>query len=488
MLVRSNCAATIRARDPPPPGRPTLGDPMPRSTTLTAHSGLLPPEAATPRVRLSTLVNLRWLAIAGQTATVVGAATVLSLSFRLWPCLLIVAVAATVNVVTMLTHPATHRLGERRAFLMVLFDLGQLTALLFLTGGLNNPFALLFLAPVTISATTLSLRSTLTLGAVAVVMITLLAGYHVPLRTRTGVELGLPPLQLVGFWCAIVVGLVFQAGFAFRLTKETERMSQALLATQTALSREQKLHDLGGVVAATAHELGTPLATIKLVSSELVEELSDRPDLREDAALIHQQADRCRDILRSMGRAGKADRQIDVAPLPEIVREAAEPHAGRGIEIRYDFRAQGGTADRVPQMRRLPEAIHGLRNLIQNAVDFARVAIWVDVVWSEDAISIRVTDDGDGYPPEMLSRLGDPFLRSRNPSARPHYDGMGLGLFISKTLLERTGGTVTFGNGSRPGRARRATRGGAIAEVSWPRASVAVETQGGLGQNPPITS
>ena len=458
---------------------------MPKTAARTAPASLLPPEAAAPRVRLSTLVNLRWLAIAGQAATVVGAATVLELSFRLWPCLAVIAVAATVNLAVALTHPANFRLGERWTFFMVLFDLGQLTVLLFLTGGLNNPFALLFLAPVTISATTLSLRSTLTLGAGAVVLITLLAGYHVPLRTASGIELRLPPLQLVGFWAAIVVGLLFQAGFAFRLTKETEHMSQALLAMQTALSREQKLHDLGGVVAATAHELGTPLATIKLVSSELVEELSDRADLREDAELIRQQADRCRDILRSMGRAGKSDRQMDAAPLTAIVREAAEPHASRGIEIRYDFQPAAGADGRPPLMRRLPEAVHGLRNLIQNAVDFAEAAIWVDVRWSEDAISIRVTDDGDGYPPEMLSRLGDPFLRSRNPAARPGYDGMGLGLFISKTLLERTGASVTFGNGSRPGRTRRATRSGAIAEVSWPRQAIAA-ARGGLGQNPPI--
>lgn len=260
-------------------------------------------------------------------------------------------------------------------------------------------------------------------------------------------------------------------------------MSNALLATQTALMREQKLHDLGGVVAAAAHELGTPLATITLAASELADDLADRPEQRDDALLIRGQADRCRDILRSMGRAGKGDRHIRSAPLETILREAAEPHAGRGIEIRYDCAPDDGDNGRHPPVRRTPEIIHGLRNLIQNAVDFADQTVWVDARWSADEVAVRVIDDGPGYPPEVLGRLGDPFLRSRN---RPGYDGMGLGLFIAKTLLERTGATVSFDNGSRPGRRRPPRRAGAIAEVAWPRAAILAQGQGGLGANLPL--
>ena len=444
---------------------------------------LLPPETRTPRVRLGTLINLRWLAIAGQTITVAVAAVVLRLPMELGLCFLAIGMAVVTNLTAIAAFPRTLRLAERAVFAWLMFDLVQVSVLLFLTGGLHNPFALLTLAPVTISATTLSMRSTFTLAAVAVVTVSLLGGFHMPLRMPDGAVLSLLPLQLVGFWAAIVICTLFLAGFASRLALETDRMSRALLATQTALEREQKLQDLGGVVAATAHELGTPLATITLVSAELAEELADRPELLEDALLIRGQADRCRDILRSMGRAGKSDRHLRTAPLEAVLQEAAEPHADRGVELVYDIAPFDGGQDRQPQIRREPEVIHGLRNLIQNAVDFAEMRVWIDARWSADEIAVRIIDDGPGYLPELIPRLGDPFFRNR---PRRDYDGMGLGLFIAKTLLERTGATIDFANGSRSGRQRPTTRAGAIAEVAWPRSTLAVGALGALGENTKI--
>ncbi|SFJ75681.1 sensor histidine kinase RegB [Jannaschia pohangensis] len=449
----------------------------------TGNAGLLPPETTHPQVRLQTLINLRWLAIVGQTTTVVLTSLALTMSVQLLLCLVVIGFAVAANVLATVIYPTSTRLSDRAAFFFLLFDLAQLAALLFLTGGLNNPFALLFLAPVTSSATALSLRSTLTLGVIAVALITFLGGYHMPLELADGSTLTLPPIFLMGFWAAIVIGTLFLAGFAYRLTLETERMSNALLATQTALAREQKLHDLGGVVAAAAHELGTPLATIKLVSSELAEELADRPDLHEDVMLIRSQADRCRDILRSMGRIGKRDRQVSSAPLEAILREAAEPHADRGITIRYDTAPLDGQQGTGPGLRRTPEVIHGLRNLIQNAVDFAETEIWIEGRWSTEAVVVRVIDDGPGYPADVLSRLGDPFLRNRR---RQGYEGMGLGLFISKTLLERTGATIAFFNGSQSGRNRPPKRGGAIAEVHWTRNTIEAPLREGLGENLPF--
>jgi two-component system sensor histidine kinase RegB len=450
--------------------------------------GLLPPEAASPSVRLRTLVNLRWLAVLGQTATVVGASLLVELSLELGLCFLAIGASVIANLLAMTLYPASQRLSEREAFGFLLFDLFQLTALLFLSGGLNNPFALLVIAPVTISATTLSLRSTVTLAGLGVLAMSLLGVYHEPLQLADGALLALSPLHLLGTWFAIIVGMLFLAGFAYRLTRETEQVSAALLATQTALAREQKLHDLGGVVAAAAHELGTPLATIKLVSSELADEIGDalpeREDLAQDARLIHAQADRCRDILRSMGRAGKDDASVRSAQLETVVRESAEPHAGRGIEIVWAVEPEPGADPRQPRIRRSPEVVHGLRNLVQNAVDFSRRRIWVDLRWSGRRVQVRVIDDGPGYPPEVLGRLGDPFLRSRARGRRASYEGMGLGLFIAKTLLERTGATVAFDNGTPPFGPRPPDRGGAIAEVTWPRATI--ESRGGaLGENRP---
>jgi two-component system sensor histidine kinase RegB len=261
-----------------------------------------------------------------------------------------------------------------------------------------------------------------------------------------------------------------------------------------ALAREQKLTDLGGVVAAAAHELGTPLATIKLVSTELADELQDQPELADDARLIRDQADRCRDIMRSMGRAGKDDLHMRSAPFGAVVREAAEPHEDRGVAVLYDFAADPGEPVGQPIIWRKPEVIHGVRNLIQNAVDFAEDQIWVDGHWGNGQIRLRITDDGSGYPADLLGRLGDPFLRRRSEAVdvtRPGYEGMGLGLFIAKTLLERSGAQVRFWNATDPFLAHEDAHGrrGAVAEVVWPHVSLGLldsEAGGPLGENRPI--
>jgi len=442
-------------------------------------------------VRLRTLLVLRWLAILGQTVTVVTASLYLGLRVELGLCFLAIGASVVSNLIAMSIFPENQRLSDRDAMLTLLFDLSQLSFLLFLTGGLNNPFALLILAPVTISATALTVRSTAILGVLAVAMISVLALFHVPLITETGEILQLPDLFMLGFWISITIGIVFLSAYAHRITTETHSMSQALLATQMALAREQKLTDLGGVVAAAAHELGTPLATIKLVSTELAEELEGQPELAEDARLIREQADRCRDILRSMGRAGKDDLHMRSAPLGAVVREAAEPHADRGIAVLHDFRPDPGAPPGQPTVWRKPEVIHGLRNLVQNAVDFASTTVWVDASWGGGEIRVRITDDGPGYPPDLMGRLGDPFLsrraRAQSPD-RPGYEGMGLGLFIAKTLLERSGARVGFLNASDPflSAEDKKDRGGAIVQVTWPHPRLALpdaEASGPLGEN-----
>jgi two-component system sensor histidine kinase RegB len=451
-------------------------------------------DARSDWVRLRTLLVLRWLAILGQTVTVVIASFYLGLRVELGLCFLAIGASVISNLIAMTIFPENQRLSDRDAMLTLLFDLSQLSFLLFLTGGLNNPFALLILAPVTISATALTMRSTTILGCLAVLMITLLAMFHVPLATETGEILQLPDIFIIGFWLAITIGIVFLSAYARRITSETHSMSQALLATQMALAREQKLTDLGGVVAAAAHELGTPLATIKLVSTELAEELEGQPELAEDARLIRAQADRCRDILRSMGRAGKDDLHMRSAPLGAVVREAAEPHADRGVEVLYDFVADEGEPEGQPVIWRKPEVIHGLRNLVQNAVDFAETRIWVEGGWGAGQIRIRITDDGQGFPQDLLGRLGDPFLSRRARSQgrdRPGYEGMGLGLFIAKTLLERSGALVTFSNASDPFLVAedKAEKSGAVVEVIWPHEVLGLledEATGPLGENQPI--
>lgn len=460
-----------------------------------SNIGLLSNEERSTWIRLRTLILLRWVAIAGQIVALTVAQQMYSLRLELGLCYLAVGVSVIGNLIAIFVFPENKRLSETENFLMVLFDLLQLAFLLYLTGGLHNPFALLLLGPVTISATVMNLKSATIIGGTAIVLVTLLAEFHLPLRTEQGFILRIPDIFVFGNWAAIIIATIFMGAYSRRLSSEMHSMAKALAATQMALAREQKLTDLGGVVAAAAHEMGTPLATIKLTSSELVEELEDRPDLQEDALLIRQQADRCRDILRDMGRAGKDDLHLRQAPLSAVIQEAAEPHMNRGKQIHFEEGPGDGGGYQQPSILRKPEVIHGLRNLIQNAVDFASANIWVESIWTDDVISVRILDDGRGYPAHVIGRLGDPFVRKRRSESdrkqRPEYEGMGLGLFIAKTLLERSGAELSFANGSDP--YQRITtdreRRGAIVEVVWPRARIDAhyaENAVPLGSNRPI--
>ncbi len=454
--------------------------------------GLTTRETHSDWLRLRTLILLRWMAIGGQLAAITVADRQFGMQLPLGACYFAVGAAIIANLVSISVFPESKRLSELEAMATLMFDVAQLAFLIFLTGGLNNPFALLILVPVTISASALEIRTTVILGLMSILFLSLASYFSLPMRFSDGSVLRVPVMFEFGFWLSIVIGIIFLALYSRRVATEIRSMSDALLATQMALAREQKLTDLGGVVAAAAHELGTPLATIKLVSSELMEELSDRPDLRDDALLIRSQADRCRDILRSMGRAGKDDRHLRQAPLATVLREAAEPHMNRGRAVVVEVGAGPGGDDRQPSIHRHPEVIHGLRNLVQNAVDFSRSTVWIDGSWTPTAITVRIIDDGDGYPSHVIGRIGDPFVRSRRTVQdqlhRPEYEGMGLGLFIAKTLLERSGAELSFANGSNPFLAadERPDQSGAIVEVVWPRDRLAASDSEALGENRPI--
>lgn len=443
-------------------------------------------------MRLRTLIGLRWCAVVGQATALLIAVQYYNLEIQLGYAVPVVTAAVIVNLISANTYPDNKRLSENEATLWLVFDLVQLGLLLSLTGGLTNPFAMLLLAPVTIAATVLHVWNTIILGLIAIAITTAISVFYFPIIDANGLALTLPPIFQFGFWVALLIGLVFLALYARQVTNEMHTMGEALVATQLALAREQKLTDLGGVVAAAAHELGTPLATIKLVSSELMQELNEFPDLYEDAELIREQAERCRVILHSMGRAGKDDLMLRRAPFETVIREAAEPHMNRGKSVRFNIAPAEGGPQTQPFIPRRPEIIHGIRNLIQNAVDFARSEVTVELAWTLETIDVRISDDGRGFPQSVLSRIGDPYVRRRRLSEdgakRPGYEGMGLGLFIAKTLLERSGAKLNFSNSRRRGHASwtgQAT-GGAVIDVSWPNESLGIREnvkQDALGEN-----
>jgi len=463
-------------------------------------------------VRLRTLLTLRWLAVVGQAVAVLAASQGMDFQLPLVACALLISASASINVVAYLIFPSEKRLTEHGTLLSLFYDLGQLVTLLMITGGLNNPFAVLVIAPVTISATALRLQSTLWLGIAGMAAVTLMSTVYLPLVHADGTIFEAPELYRSGVSAALAISIAFLAIYARRVTVEGYAMSQALTATQIALSREQRLAAIGGIAAATAHELGTPLATIKLVAGELARELKDRPELAEDVALIRREANRCGEILADLSKGGRDDSHVRTAPVSAIVAEAARPHAERGKLVLVRFNgtrvdADGlGSGEEQPLVRRSPELVHGLRNLIQNAVDFAQSTVWVDIDVDDAELRIAVGDDGPGYRPDLLPRLGEPYVSTRrrgertgeerDDEDRSGYEGMGLGLFIARTLLQRTGAQVTFANGSDARRRRRdaqhevppelAHPPGAIVELLWPLAALVTPKQvarGPLGRN-----
>ncbi len=418
-------------------------------------SGLLVHPLGTGRVRLYTLVMVRWIAVLGQLSAVLFVHYGLEFPLPLDLALGAIGASVVLNVVVSLRYPVATRLSDREAALFLAYDIVQLAVLLSLTGGLTNPFALLFLVSVTISATILSLVSTIGLGILATLCLSLVSLYHQPLPwSGPAPEFSLT--YVAGVWCSLVTGMVFITVYAWRVAEEARRMSDALSEAHMALSREQKLSALGGLAAAAAHELGTPLGTITLVAKELALELEEEGPLSDDVELILSQAERCRDILNRLSRRPAQERPgpFAVMPAAALLDEITEQYHRDGITIFL------GSAEMVeqPLIPRVPEIVHGLNNLIENAVDFARNEVHVSVAADAKTITISVVDDGPGIAGSMLSALGEPYV-----SRRPNH-GMGLGVFIAKTLLERTGARVEFGN-------RRG--GGAKVDISWPRDQLA---------------
>lgn len=427
-------------------------------------------------VRLRTLTTLRWLAVVGQTLAIltvhfgVGFATPLGL------CIMAIAASAWLNLFTALRFSPQRFLTDREAAVFIAFDIIQLCALLAFTGGLLNPFSALIIAPVTIAASFLTLRYTVAVAALALAGVGILALYHMPLPWRPGEALALAPIYKFGVWAALSFSVIFFAAYAHRIAAESAQMRSALAATQLVLEREQRLSALGGLAAAAAHELGTPLATIQLTAKEMLRELGEDEALRDDAALLVDQVKRCRDILSRLSRHGEAGDAIhDRVDVAGLLKEAAAPFLNEtdGAQQRPAIRIETESSDGAPEpmLRRRPEIVYGLRNFIENAMGFAAGDVRVGAVWSATRIVVDIEDDGPGFSPEVLARLGEPYVSSRFASRRGEAaraasgrtGGMGLGFFIAKSLIEGAGGAVSWRN--RDG-------AGARVCVEWPLSAV----------------
>ena len=408
--------------------------------------------ATAPRtVRLKTLLGLRWFAVIGQAISVLAVNYVLEFELPLATCLAVIALSAWLNVAMSMHFRSAQRLPPRPVAWLLAYDIAQLTFLTMLTGGIENPFSFLILAPVLIAAISLPLRYTLPLSAFAITCSTLIAFFFWPLPWATGEPFVLPPLYNFAIWLSNIVAIVFIGAYAWQVAEEGRLMADALTATELVLAREQHLTQLDGLAAAAAHELGTPLSTIAVVAKELQHALGENSPHAEDMKLLREQAQRCREILGKLSALPSGWAPFERIKLSGLIEEVIAPHRNFGIAIDIIVPAERA---HEPVVARSPAVLYGLGNLVENAVDFARARVEIAVRWSEQDVAVTISDDGPGFPSEILNRIGEPYVTSRRrPAGDAEESGLGLGFFIAKTLLERSGATLAFLNRPAPERA-----------------------------------
>lgn len=420
------------------------------------------------RVRLRTLIVLRWLAISGQTAAILFVRYGLGFDLPLIACGLAILASVGLNIALLTAQPLQRLVTPRETFLQLAYDIAQLSLLLMLTGGLSNPFIIMMVAPVTVGVAALPRRYSIPLGGIALLAVAVMAFVRAPLPWGPGGPPDIPPTYVAGLAVAFVITVAFTAAYAWRIGREALRMGTALAATQAILAREQKLSALGAMAAAAAHELGTPLATIQLTAKEMARDTSDET-LKEDAELLVSQAERCRDILGRLSRQGEtSDRVHDRLSLEQALEEVSAPLRGLGTSIRIAINGPDGAVGE-PVLARRPELLYGLTNFIENAVEFADGEVSVTASWTDETVEIVIADDGPGFPADMFSKIGEPYISSRRRDEPG--GGLGLGLFIAITLLERLGGTAYFTNGG--------PLGGAVVTARWPRSRLEIGPEAG---------
>ena len=435
-------------------------------------SDIAAPDFRHPRrhVRLDTILRLRWLAVLGQLAAIFVVLQGLEFDLPVIPCLTIIGLSALLNLGLQIAFNPMQRLEPVYAAALLALNIIELAALLFLTGGLQNPFSFLFLVPVLISATALPVRLTIALGGLAVACASVLVFFYLPLPWDAEEPLVLPPIYLFGVWLSIVLAIGVTSLYAFQVTEEARKLSDALAATELVLAREQHLTQLDGLAAAAAHELGTPLSTIVLISRELETALQGNAAVAADIQTLREQAQRCRDILSKITELSSTGAPFDRMKLSTLIEEIVEPHRDFGVTIKVRI-AVAGTKE--PVGMRNPAILYGVGNILENALDFARSAVEVNAWWNNDTVEIVISDDGPGFAPDIMKRIGEPYLSRRRGSDEEQGDrsGLGLGVFIARTLLERTGATVSFTNRTFPDH-------GAVVSIIWPRDRFEVRESG----------
>ena len=403
----------------------------------------------------NTLTILRYIAIFGQFVAVNTVFFYLNLKFPIKESYIIIFIGLLTNLFLQF-KVKVNQLKDTYASLFLLYDLFQLSALLYLTGGILNPFSILMIIPTIVSSTFLSMGTTIILGMITSFLLFLISFTHLPLPGLDANIFSVPNYYTIGILISILIGLIFLSYFGIRFAGETKKRSEALSKLQEVISKEYELESLGGQAAAAAHSLGTPLATISVVAKELKKEIGEDKEFTKDIDLLISQTKRCSEILKQISKKQiKEDIFLSSIKLEDLLEEIIISFKETSSKI-IDLNIVDDK-NKI-SIKRTPEIIYGLRNFVGNAIKFSKSRVKIILKSDQKTVEIKINDDGPGIPEDIIKKIGEPYIKSRSKELSLN-SGLGLGTFLGKTLLERQGARLFF--------KRNSELGGALVTLSW---------------------
>ena len=387
-------------------------------------------------------IFIRWIALSGQLTTVLIVHFALGFLLPLIPLLTIIAIGIILNLWQSWLNKNAVQLSRLSVLFVLIFDVTQLAALLYFAGGLLNPFSILFLAPVAVSAAILDVFSTITLVIIVTICASILSIYHLPLLwSYKGFVV--PPLYQFGLWIALVISAIFMAYYVFWLAQKSKRISEMLGQTRLMLASERQVIALGSLATAAAHKLGSPLTTIRLISDDLMTQLKLNSIQKEDLLLLKAEVERCQIILSELDSdAMKTSRELDILMPLGLAIQKMVANTISSFKVQIEWKVENSSDKNQPEIAQIPELSYALEAILENANDFAETKITLVISWDHESIYINVIDDGMGYPSSILSNIGQP----ENSSRLGQEGHRGLGLFLVQSFIRQLNGTTIFQN------------------------------------------
>ena len=387
-------------------------------------------------ILLGNLIKIRWIAIFGQILAIFLVFYLIKIQIPLLETLIIILLSVAVNIYSYYEERKNKSISNIKAFSFLLFDTMQLGFLLFLTGGIINPFSILILAPVITSASYLPALMTVTLSTISIIIIILLNFYFIPLDL--GKDFYLPDLYSFGLVASLIITVIFIAIYAYLFASSSRKISNALSVSKLQILNQKKMTEVGSLSAAAAHELGTPLNTIFLIINDLLKEkkLTNDKNIAKDIILLKSQAERCKEILQRFSKnpLKLKDKFLEKVKITDLIKINFDKfNKDKSLKINIS------PNNNEPEIIYKDEMMYALGNIIQNAIFYSKNNVTVELNYTKINVKIKITDDGSGFAKDIIDKLGEPYISKNNL-------GMGLGIFISKNLIENMGGNLNFFN------------------------------------------